>query len=215
MMFKNAPEFREALRKYVVNRCVEVKMVKNEPTRVRGHCKKEGFEWHILASKIGATGDFMVKTYVPQHKCFRAFKIREATQNFLVDYFRDRITSFSYLKSKELKAREMRELKIDVTDIKCKRVKRILLEDLEGDYLEEYGLLWDYREELLATNPGTTIDLLTDGNTNQFGAIYICFDTLKKGWKAGCRPLIGLDGCFLKTVCKGELLTTIGRDGNN
>ncbi|XP_050211777.1 uncharacterized protein LOC126661938 [Mercurialis annua] len=205
----------EAIRKYAVNRGVEVKMVKNEPTRFRVHCKKEGCEWHILASKVGATGDIVVKTYVPRHKCFREFKIRQATKNFLVDYFRDRITSFSHLKSKELKARAMRELKIDMTDIKCKRVKIILLEELEGDYLEEYGLLCDSREELLATNPGTTVDLLTDGNTNQFRDIYICFDALKKGWKAGCRPVIGLDGCFLKTVCKGELLTAIGRDGNN
>ncbi|WVY97490.1 hypothetical protein V8G54_029641 [Vigna mungo] len=29
-----------------------------------------------------------------------------------------------------------------------------------------------------------------------------------------CRPIIGLDGCFLKGKYGGELLTTIGRDGN-
>ena len=31
----------------------------------------------------------------------------------------------------------------------------------------------------------------------------------------GCRRIIGLDGCFLKGQCKGELITTIGRDENN
>ncbi|CAI9278733.1 unnamed protein product [Lactuca saligna] len=31
----------------------------------------------------------------------------------------------------------------------------------------------------------------------------------------GCKRVIGLDGCFLKGQCKGELLTAIGRDGNN
>ena len=39
--------------------------------------------------------------------------------------------------------------------------------------------------------------------------------TLKAGWKSGCRPIIGLDGCFLKTVCGGQLLSAVGRDGNN
>ena len=42
--------------------------------------------------------------------------------------------------------------------------------------------------------------------------MFICFHALKKGWKDGCRPLIGLDGCFLKGVCKGQLLTAIGVD---
>ncbi|KAH1215927.1 hypothetical protein GmHk_13G036969 [Glycine max] len=30
-----------------------------------------------------------------------------------------------------------------------------------------------------------------------------------------CRPLIGLDGCFLKGEYRGQLLTAIGKDGNN
>nr|GEW85361.1 hypothetical protein CTI12_AA204890 [Tanacetum cinerariifolium] len=39
--------------------------------------------------------------------------------------------------------------------------------------------------------------------------------TPKKGWNTGCRKVIGLDGCFLKRTCRGELLTAMGRDGNN
>jgi len=31
----------------------------------------------------------------------------------------------------------------------------------------------------------------------------------------GCRKVIALDGCFLKSPSTGELLTAIGRDGNN
>jgi len=30
-----------------------------------------------------------------------------------------------------------------------------------------------------------------------------------------CRPLIGLDGCFLKHKYGGELLTIVGRDAND
>ncbi|GAV82954.1 LOW QUALITY PROTEIN: hypothetical protein CFOL_v3_26405, partial [Cephalotus follicularis] len=29
------------------------------------------------------------------------------------------------------------------------------------------------------------------------------------------RPIFGVDGCFLKGLCRGELLAIIGRDGNN
>ena len=32
------------------------------------------------------------------------------------------------------------------------------------------------------------------------------------GWKGGCRPIIGLDDCFLMTKFKGELLVVLDRD---
>ncbi|XP_061348984.1 uncharacterized protein LOC133294346 [Gastrolobium bilobum] len=44
--------------------------------------------------------------------------------------------------------------------------------------------------------------------------MYICLDACKKGFKAGCRPLIGLDGCFLKSYYEGQLLSAVGEDAN-
>ncbi|KAG5581911.1 hypothetical protein H5410_052538 [Solanum commersonii] len=41
-----------------------------------------------------------------------------------------------------------------------------------------------------------------------FQGFYICFDAMKKSILAGCRKCIGLDGCFLKGVSKGQLLVT-------
>ncbi|MBA0704831.1 hypothetical protein Golax_017062 [Gossypium laxum] len=48
-----------------------------------------------------------------------------------------------------------------------------------------------------------------------FKRYYLCFDALKRGRKAGCRPLIGLDGCFLKGSFKSKCLIAVGRDTNN
>ncbi|KAK4409116.1 hypothetical protein Sango_0492600 [Sesamum angolense] len=45
--------------------------------------------------------------------------------------------------------------------------------------------------------------------------MYVCFGGLKEGFLDGCRPFIGLDGCFLKGMHKGQLLSAIGRDGND
>lgn len=44
---------------------------------------------------------------------------------------------------------------------------------------------------------------------------FIFFKGVKDGWLEGCRRIIGLDGCFLKHTCRGELLTAMGRDANN
>lgn len=44
-----------------------------------------------------------------------------------------------------------------------------------------------------------------------FKRLYICFDAIKRGWKAACRPIIGLDGCHLK----GVVLVAVGKYGND
>lgn len=39
--------------------------------------------------------------------------------------------------------------------------------------------------------------------------------SIKKGFRKGCRPLIGLDGCHLKGTFGGQLLTAVGCDSND
>ncbi|KAK9168867.1 hypothetical protein Syun_001007 [Stephania yunnanensis] len=53
------------------------------------------------------------------------------------------------------------------------------------------------------------------GDRPTFTKFYVCFEACKKGWLEGCRKIVGLDGCFMKGLCKGQLLCAIGRDGNN
>ena len=69
------------------------------------------------------------------------------------------------------------------------------------------------------SNPGSTVKIRVDKydptKQGHFLRMYVCLDALKKGWKAVYRPIIGLDGCFLKGLCCGELLVAVGRDGNN
>ena len=48
-----------------------------------------------------------------------------------------------------------------------------------------------------------------------FQRFYVCFDACKKGFLAGCRRVIRVDGCFFKGACNGELICAQGRDANN
>lgn len=47
-----------------------------------------------------------------------------------------------------------------------------------------------------------------------FQQLYFFMAAMQEGFKYGCRPLISIDGCFLKGPYKGQLLCAIGRDGN-
>lgn len=48
-----------------------------------------------------------------------------------------------------------------------------------------------------------------------FDRFYVCFKALRDIWRAYCRPIIGIDGCFLKNNVQGQLLAAVGRDANN
>ncbi|GJX59171.1 hypothetical protein Tco_0290561, partial [Tanacetum coccineum] len=60
--------------------------------------------------------------------------------------------------------------------------------------------------------PSASIDELP---TCPWRWFYVCFARLADGWKVGCRKIIALYGCFLKSPNQCKILTTIGRDGNN
>ena len=49
----------------------------------------------------------------------------------------------------------------------------------------------------------------------KLGRLYVSLAAMKKSFLEGCRPIIGVDGCFLKGLFKGQLLSAVARDGNN
>ncbi|GJR06128.1 multidrug resistance-associated protein 5 [Tanacetum coccineum] len=64
----------------------------------------------------------------------------------------------------------------------------------------------------------STVNLGVTVNPNDktyFDRFYVCFVGLTDGWKAGCRKVIALDGCCIKSLNQGKLLSAIGRDVNN
>ncbi|KAL0413844.1 UNVERIFIED_CONTAM: hypothetical protein Sradi_1586100 [Sesamum radiatum] len=110
------------------------------------------------------------------------------------------------------------ESRVNVSKDQAYRAKRAALKEIEGSTDYQYTRLWDYAEEVRATNPGSTVILgteETDDGEHRFSRMYVCFEGLKSGFKAGCRPLIGVDGCHLKGPNGGILLTTNGVDPNN
>ena len=111
------------------------------------------------------------------------------------------------------------QLNAKVNLTQCRRAKLIIQKELHKGYVEEFGLLRFYANELLRRNQGSTAVLdtlrVTEVDKPKFKRIYICLKGCKVGFLKGCRPLIGIDGAFLKGMCKGELLTAVGRDGNN
>ncbi|CAE5993308.1 unnamed protein product [Arabidopsis arenosa] len=100
----------------------------------------------------------------------------------------------------------------------AKKAKAKALSVIEAEHEEQFARLKDYRLELIESNPESTVEVgtvLTDDGVEKFDRIYVCLAGLRKPWLAHCRPIIGIDGFFLKNNVKGQLLAAIGRDANN
>ncbi|VVA33989.1 PREDICTED: transposon [Prunus dulcis] len=63
------------------------------------------------------------------------------------------------------------------------------------------------------TNVGSTIMMKIEAL--YFQRLYVCLDACKKGFLAGCKPIIGVYGCHLKGIFQGQLLVAVGINAND
>lgn len=62
---------------------------------------------------------------------------------------------------------------------------------------EHYEKVRRFVGEILNSNRNNTVKIKTtrlqDGGIPRFQRMYVCYDALKKAWKSGCRPVLGLE----------------------
>ncbi|KAG8368964.1 hypothetical protein BUALT_Bualt15G0101000 [Buddleja alternifolia] len=116
-----------------------------------------------------------------------------------------------------LKNKIRRDVQVECSMHKVYRAKRYALELLRGDVKEQYNRLYDYCATVVKHNPNSSMVLKIDRSLTPpvLERMYCCLSGCKEGLLDGCRLIIGLDGCFLKGLYKGQLLTAVGRDGND
>ncbi|KAL5575150.1 hypothetical protein UlMin_016849 [Ulmus minor] len=77
---------------------------------------------------------------------------------------------------------------------------------------QSYKLLPGYLHMLMATNPGSVVNLeVTDGNKFQY--LFIAFAASIHGFSY-CRPVISIDATYLKGKYRGVLFTAVCHDAN-
>ena len=107
--------------------------------------------------------------------------------------------------------------------MKLGRARKAALGIIHGNEAEQYQQLWDYGQELRRCNPGSKFIVRTTKvkgkddalPKDHLSSLYWSYDDCKRGFLKGCRPIIFLDGCHLKSRYKGQLQTAVGIDPND
>ncbi|CAI9298295.1 unnamed protein product [Lactuca saligna] len=182
-------------------------------------CCKGECTFRLWASWMSDESSFQIKSLKAVHKCARNYKLGSmVTYAWIRSHYTREFLLRQNMSVRKLRAAVSQNFGILVSVGQCKRARKYALQLIDGTLVEHYAKLWSYAEEIRRLNPGSIVKLDVNHmphGKNYFSKFYVCFDALKKGWKEGCRKIIGLDGCFLKGIYKGELLCDVGRDANN
>ena len=132
------------------------------------------------------------------------------------------------MKLKDIQDAVHEKFTLNITSRKASRAREKAREYIDGAHTQQYNQLLEYFEELRRASLSSTIlmkvhtfnegDLVAEMNlicgVPYFERLYICLEGCKKGFMAGCRPIIGLDACHLKTKSGRQLITAVARDLN-
>ncbi|WVZ13717.1 hypothetical protein V8G54_011283 [Vigna mungo] len=216
--FRDKNEFMEAVRSYAVHGGRDLKFIKNDNRRVRVRClgAQKSCPWMTYCGYMEGCSTWQLRKVVDNHSCSRQFNIKMMNAKWLSETLDNSLQQNPNLKINEIRSKALKKWNMNVTLSKARRAKVMASEKLESSFKNQFKRIHDHAHELLKCNPGSTVQVKVDSESGQsiFQRFYVCLKACKVSFVC-CRPFIGLDGCFLKGLYKGELLTTIGRDSND
>ncbi|XP_047149888.1 uncharacterized protein LOC124821985 [Vigna umbellata] len=159
---------------------------------------------------------WQLRTIVDNHNCSREHKLRILNAKWLSKMLEKTVRENPKVKGEEIREKINRKWNVGVSRCMAYRAKAIASDHVDGSFKDQYTRIYDYANELLARNPGSTVKVKVEENED--GHIFRRFYTFLKAYKdsfVSCRPIIGLDGAFLKGKYGGEMLNVVGRDAND
>ncbi|CAN1245469.1 hypothetical protein LINGRAPRIM_LOCUS2963 [Linum grandiflorum] len=175
--------------------------------------------WRVYASWYGRNRAFVVKSVGEPHSCLRALVIKQLSAKWIAKTYLDRFRNGANIDPEEFALELRQKHNCEVTPRTCYRAKLHAKKLLESTLHESYSQLRSYIAELKRVDPNgrflMEVDPVEGKNYVRFKSFFVGFSGLINGFKAGCRPMFGLDGCFLKGEVRGMLLSAIGKDENN
>ncbi|XP_023642289.1 uncharacterized protein LOC111831612 [Capsella rubella] len=216
--FNSGEEFKDQLLRYVLKLNYDVKLCRSGATKLAAICRHDNCNWKIYCSSHKRSGKWQVQTYVDTHHHGISGKARMLKQGVIARMFREEARRRPGLRWIDIKDEIMMRYTLSVSKWICQKARRMAFDLVIETQKQQFAKLWDYEAELRRSNQDTHTEIVTIPKAcgkQQFDKFYIFFEALRRTWKTCCRPIIGLDGSFLKWELKGEILAAVGRDADN
>ncbi|KAG6519487.1 hypothetical protein ZIOFF_022981 [Zingiber officinale] len=218
LIFSSKKEAKFAIQTYNIKKGKAIKFTKNDNIRLWANCKQDDCPWIIHVAKMSNDSCWQVRTLFGTHNnCFWDYTNKSINSTWLAKQFVKRFATNPKLGTKEFRKEVCTMLKANISRKVAYLAKRKALQLVQGTAEEQFSRIRNYCAELKRSDEGATVvlKLIENDQGPRFQRLYVCFSACKQGFKDACRPIIGIDGCFLKEKHGGQLLSAVGIDPNN
>ncbi|KAL2901902.1 GTPase-activating protein SAC7, partial [Bienertia sinuspersici] len=220
--FATRKDFKQAVAKYGIaqGRNVGFKISdKGRQQRLGVDCAG-GCPFRLYASWDTRRATFVLKTVKGEHTCVRNMeRNKQLRTGWIAEQLLEVFKSRPHWPAKDIIECIRLRYRMMVKKAFAYKVKYRAHRLLHGSMKDHYNKVGQYLQAIKDSSPGTDIKLITFEKPSHsspiFQRLYVCFDGVKKGWIEGCRRVICVDACFLKTFLGGQLMSAVGRDGND
>ncbi|XP_056849556.1 uncharacterized protein LOC108824591 isoform X2 [Raphanus sativus] len=220
-VFESIKEFKEAVLEYALMGGWNVKYSRWGNDISEARCAVVGevpCTWRIYCSYDKTVHLYMVKSYQEEHFCTKDGYCKLLTDSVIGKLLINDVRHDNTLMPRAIQDLIQERYNLTVTHDIARKARKRALDMISEEFDEQFARIKDYKDQILESNPGSTVDLVTairDDGVEIFDKFYVCFKALKTIWRAHCRPIFGIDGCFMKSTSKGQLVAAVGRDANN
>jgi hypothetical protein len=237
LCFRDVYQFREALARFHIQQVRNFHYHRNCKDSIIVECKQKknfGCPFYMAASQIKNEETFCIKKMELQHTCPTDPTNTRVNSKWLSRQYVDKFRSDPNTNITSLQDKAKKDFGVSVPKRMAYRAKTKARQMVLGDHKKQYFRIRDYLQTVIDKNPGsrcivTTVTGPTEEETEamkqghnadisyepRFHGLFFCVNAARLGFLEGCRPFIGLDGCFIKLTTGAQILAATGRDGNN
>ncbi|KAL3622172.1 hypothetical protein CASFOL_033583 [Castilleja foliolosa] len=203
---------------YHLNKRVEYRTPRSSKTRLEVVCryKRGGCNFVLRAYEIPG-GNWKISKFVAPHTCKIDLNVcgaRQVPSKVIAAFFAPKLVLEGRLfRPKEIIFNIEKKYGINITYEKALKTYHKAYSFIYGEHSKSWQLMPGYFHLLTKENPGTYTNFQTDDH-DMFKYSFFALHASIKGFNEYCRPVIVVDGTFLKGKSKGVLFVAVTKDGN-
>ena len=157
--------------------------------RAQGNCP-----WLAYCALLTSHHSWQLKKVVDVHTCST---IDIINSKWLSGTLETNLRENPSIKINEIRNKADRKWNTRVSMSMARRAREMVADQVQGSFKEQFRRIYDYANELLKSNPGSTIKLKVEDVQGQatFKRFYTCLKACKDSF-VPCRPIIGWMAVF-------------------